>query len=158
MDHRLKKKKQFAYIYRKGSRKATKFLALFVIPSKFSSYKIGYSVSKKIGKATVRNKVKRRLKEIVRCSTFPKNYFNYVLMAKEGIENLSFLELQSQVKEIFSKIWKSFFWKYFAYLFIFINSSFHRSFPRFAGFIRPVQPTSFKRWENLEFSKGQFME
>jgi hypothetical protein len=77
-------------------------------------------------------------------------------MAKEGIEELSFLELQSQVKEIFSKLWKSFWKKYFAYLFIFINSLFHRYFHRFAGFIRPAQPTSFKRWRNLEFLKDQF--
>ncbi len=104
MDHRLKKKKQFAYIYKKGTRKSTKYLSLFSVESKFSCFKIGYSVSKKIGKANVRNKVKRRLKEIVRNSTFPKNYRNYVLMAKEGIENLTFLELQNQVKEIFSKI------------------------------------------------------
>ena len=103
MDHRLKKKKQFAYIYKKGTRKSTRNLTLFTIPSKFSSYKIGYSVSKKIGKATVRNKVKRRLKEIVRTSTFPKSHFNYVLMVKEGVEILSFDELKNQVKEIFNK-------------------------------------------------------
>ena len=121
MDHRLKKKKQFAYIYRKGNRKSSKYLTLFVTPSKFSCYKIGYSVSKKIGKANVRNKVKRRLKEIVRCSDFPKKNNNYVIMVKEGVENLSFSELQNQVKEIFSKIWKSFFVKYFAYPFIFIS-------------------------------------
>ncbi len=121
MDHRLKKKKQFAYIYRKGTRKSTKYLTLFVTPSKFSCFKIGYSVSKKIGKANVRNKVKRRLKEIVRCSTYPKNYFNYVLMVREGIENLSFVELENQVKEIFSKIWKSLFRKSFVYRFISIS-------------------------------------
>ena len=103
MDHRLKKKKQFAYIYRKGTRKSTRYLTLFAIPSKFFAYKIGYSVSKKIGKATVRNKVKRRLKEIVRTSDFPKKNTNYVLMAREGIETLSFVELQNQVKEIFNK-------------------------------------------------------
>ena len=104
MDHRLKKKKQFAYIYRKGIRKSTKYLSLFAVESKFSCYKIGYSVSKKIGKANVRNKVKRRLKEIVRTSDFAKKKHNYVLMVKEGAENLSFTELQNQVKEIFSKI------------------------------------------------------
>ena len=104
MDHRLKKKKQFAFIYKKGTRKSTRYLSLFAVESKFSCFKIGYSVSKKIGKANVRNKVKRRLKEIVRTSEFPKNYHNYVLMAKEGIENLTFIELKNQVKEIFSKI------------------------------------------------------
>ena len=103
MDHRLKKKKQFAYIYRKGNRKSTKYLTLFAISSKFLGYKIGYSVSKKIGKANVRNKVKRRLREIVRTSDFPKKNTNYVLMAREGIESLSFDQLKNQVKEIFNK-------------------------------------------------------
>lgn len=104
MDHRLKKKKQFTYIYRKGKRISNRYLTLFVLSSKFSNYKIGYSVSKKIGKSTVRNKVKRRLKEIVRNSTFPQNYFNYVLMVREGVENLDFKNLEKQVKDIFSKI------------------------------------------------------
>ena len=104
MDHRLKKKKQFTYIYRKGKRTSNRFLTLFVLSSKFSSYKIGYSVSKKIGKATVRNKVKRRLKEIIRNSTLPQQNFNYVLMAREGIENLDFKNLEKQVKDIFNKI------------------------------------------------------
>ena len=104
MDHRLKKKKQFTYIYKKGKRVSNKFLTLFVLTSKYKSYKIGYSVSKKIGKATVRNKVKRRLKEIVRLSSLPQSNFNYVLMAREGIENLDFKNLEKQVKDIFSKI------------------------------------------------------
>ena len=104
MDHRLKKKKQFTYIYKKGKRVSNKFLTLFVLTSKYKSYKIGYSVSKKIGKATVRNKVKRRLKEIVRLSSLPQSNCNYVLMAREGIENLDFKNLEKQVKDIFSKI------------------------------------------------------
>ena len=79
-------------------------MTLFVLTSKYKSYKIGYSVSKKIGKATVRNKVKRRLKEIVRLSSLPQSNFNYVLMAREGIENLDFKNLEKQVKDIFSKI------------------------------------------------------
>lgn len=145
MDHRLKKKKQFAYIYKKGKRISNKFLTLFVIPSKYNSYKIGYSVSKKIGKATVRNKVKRRLKEIVRTSDFAKNYFNYVLMAREGIENLEFLELKKQVKDIFSKIWKRLFWQYFAGQFIYINFWFHHYFQMFADINRLVRHIFFKQ-------------
>ena len=103
MDHRLKKNKQFSYIYKKGLRKSTKYLTLFKTESKFKCYKIGFSVSKKIGKANVRNKIKRRMKEIVRINQFPKDYSNYVLMAKEGIQNLSFLEIEKEIKEIFNK-------------------------------------------------------
>lgn len=103
MDHRLRKNKQFSYLYKKGEKFYTRHLILFKICSKFKNYKIGFSVSKKIGKANVRNKVKRRMKEIVRVNNFAKDYSNYVLMAKEGIENLSFLDLRKEIEEIFNK-------------------------------------------------------
>lgn len=103
MDHRLKKNGQFSYLYKKGRRSFTKHLTLYSIQSKYKDYRIGYSVSKKIGKATVRNKTKRRLKEIVRQNKLAQNYNNYVLVAREGIELLSFNELLTEVKEIFNK-------------------------------------------------------
>ena len=103
MDHRLKKNKQFTYLYKKGKRSFTKHLILYSIQSKFKDYKIGYSVSKKIGKANIRNRVKRRMKEIVRTNSFAKGYNNYVIVAKEGIELLSFEALLIEIKEIFNK-------------------------------------------------------
>ena len=105
VDHRLKKNKHFGYIYKKGKRKSTKNFTLFAVPSKFKTYKIGISVSKKQGKANKRNKLKRRLKEIVRTQNLPQNYFNYVLLAREGAAELSFEELKEQVIKLF-KVWK----------------------------------------------------
>ena len=103
MDHRLKKNSQFSYLYKKGKRSFTKHLTLYFIQSKYKYYRIGYSVSKKIGKANVRNKIKRRMREIVRRNTFAKNYYNYVLVAREGIESLEFNKLYEEIKEIFNK-------------------------------------------------------
>ncbi len=103
VDHRLKKNKHFSYIYKKGKRKSTKNLTLFAVPSKFKVYKIGISVSKKQGKANKRNKLKRRLKEIVRVENLPENYFNYVLLARDGACELGFDELKEQLKRLFSK-------------------------------------------------------
>ena len=103
MDHRLKKNKQFSYLYKKGNRKNSKFLTLFEIDSKYKCYKIGFSVNKKIGKANVRNKVKRRLKEIVRTNNLCSDYKNYILLAKTGIDELSFDELKTEVVKVFKK-------------------------------------------------------
>ena len=100
-DHRLKKNKHFSYIYKKGKRKSSKNLTLFTVPSRYGNYRIGISVNNKLGKANVRNKLKRRLKEIIRQENLPKEYFNYVLLAREGSQNLTFEELKVQVKELF---------------------------------------------------------
>ena len=105
-DHRLKKDKQFSYIFRKGKRKSTENFTLYYIESKFNNYKIGFSISKKQGKATVRNKLKRRLKEIVRKEKLPLNFYNYVLYAREGASKLDFKNLSMQIKKLFEKFYK----------------------------------------------------
>ncbi len=101
-DHRLKKNKHFSYIYRKGKRKNTKNLTLFTAPSRYRTFKVGISVNKKIGKANVRNKLKRRIREIVRIDNLPKEYNNYIILTREGSQELSFDGLRAQLKELFS--------------------------------------------------------
>lgn len=101
--HRLRKNKEFNYIYKKGDRVSTEHFTLFVVKSKYNNYRIGFSVSKKLGKANVRNKLKRRLREIVRRDIDVKNFQNYVLLAREGTEKLEFRPLQEEVKKLFFK-------------------------------------------------------
>lgn len=103
MDHRLKKASQFSYIYKKGKRTSTALFTLFSVDSKYESYKIGYSISKKIGKANKRNRLKRRLREIVRTQNLPQNFKNYVLLVRPGAAELEFEEIQKQVISLFSK-------------------------------------------------------
>ncbi len=102
-DHRLKKNRQFNYIYKKGEKVKSKNFNLFIINSKFKTYKIGYSISKKEGKANKRNLLKRRLREIVRKNALPKEFHNYVLQAKFGACDLDYNEIEKQVKFLFTK-------------------------------------------------------
>ena len=64
--------------------------------------KIGFSVAKKIGKAHTRNLIKRRLRSITReiVPSLPNNY-NMVLIAKVGIEKLTFEQLTEQANKVF---------------------------------------------------------
>ena len=59
----LKKNKEFSYVYRRGKSVANKNLVLVYVKKKTNGLKVGFSISKKIGNAVVRNKTKRRLKE-----------------------------------------------------------------------------------------------
>ena len=103
IDHRLRKNKQFEYVYRKGKRTSTKNFNLFTIESKFECYKIGFSISKKEGKANKRNLLKRRLREIVRINKLPCSYHSYVLQAKNGACLLDYKEIEKQVMFLFQK-------------------------------------------------------
>ena len=103
-NNRLKKRKEFAYLYNHGNSKHTTHLTLVYLPTKSRVLKIGFSVAKKIGKAHIRNFVKRRLRAIVRdyVALMPDN-FNIVFIAKTGIENVTFADLKTEVKMLLNK-------------------------------------------------------
>ena len=103
-ENRLKKRKEFAYLYGHGNAKHTSNLTAVFLPTKHRKLKIGFSISKKIGKAHLRNLIKRRLRVIVReeVKNLPDE-FNLVIIAKGGVENLSFDELQIQTIELLKK-------------------------------------------------------
>lgn len=103
-ENRLKKNKHFKFIYKHGETKTHKFLSLTFVKTKISPFKVGFSVSKKVGKSVVRNKVKRRLRECF--CLLQKNIntkHNYIFTAKEGISNLSFLELKQNMLDLLKK-------------------------------------------------------
>ena len=99
----LKKNKEFNYIYKKGERVSTEHFTLFVVKSKYEKFKIGFSVSKKLGKANKRNKLKRRLKEICRKDINILPFRNYVLLAKDGAQEIDFVFLKEEIKKLFEK-------------------------------------------------------
>lgn len=103
-ENRLRKRKEFAYLYNNGTAKHTANLTLVYLPTKHRSLKVGFSIAKKIGKAHTRNLIKRRLRAIVRdiVPTLPDDY-NVVIIAKSGVENLTLGELRNQTKQLFDK-------------------------------------------------------
>lgn len=112
-ENRLKKRYQFDYVYKHGTRFSSKFVTIYVTPSKTNHIKVGFAVSKKIGHAVVRNKVRRRLREVV----YPlvpkiKQANNLIVLAKEGITEASFENLKKQLNELITKaglfLWKNF--------------------------------------------------
>ena len=84
-------------MYKAGSHFSEKALVLYVTTSKTRDIKVGFAVTKKIGKAVVRNLTKRRLREIV-AKQLPKvkQNYNIILVAKDNISNFSFAELEKQ--------------------------------------------------------------
>ena len=102
--NRLRKRKEFAYLYNNGTAKHTANLTVVYLPTKHRDLKIGFSITNKIGKAHTRNLVKRRLRAIVRglVPSLPDDY-NVVVIAKAGVETLNFDDLKSQVQLVFEK-------------------------------------------------------
>nr|WP_162990772.1 ribonuclease P protein component [Maliibacterium massiliense] len=64
--YRLRKNCDYQRVYRRGKSAATPLLALVWMPRGGRELKCGFSVSKKIGNAVVRNRTRRRIREAVR--------------------------------------------------------------------------------------------
>ena len=65
----LKKNSDFRRLYAKGKSAVTPFLVLYCRKNGTDHIRAGYTVSTKLGHAVVRNRVRRRLREIVRLNT-----------------------------------------------------------------------------------------
>ena len=93
--YRLSGRKTFNYLLNKGTSVPSKALVLIYAPSKYTKH-VGFIVSKKIGNAVTRNRTRRRLREAFR-SLIPdiKDYTNYIVIARKGIEELDFIEIKT---------------------------------------------------------------
>ena len=98
---RLQKNKQFQYVYSKCKNTASHRLVLLYARSR--ELKIGFSISKKIGNAVVRNKLKRRLREMVRPLTGQLKPGLYVIIARSGAAEASFERLQKDLLYLVKK-------------------------------------------------------
>ena len=68
-----------------------------------NNYKFGISVSKKLGNAVTRNKLKRQIKSIIDKKNYQKN-FNCIIILKRGILEKNYQEKELLLMEIFNKI------------------------------------------------------
>lgn len=102
--NRLRKRKEFSYLYNNGTAKHSAHITLVFLPTKHRPLKIGFSIGKKIGKAYMRNLIKRRMRSIVRelVPNLPDNY-NMVFIAKAGINEISFAELRNEIMLVVEK-------------------------------------------------------
>lgn len=71
MDFRstLKKNYEFKRLYNKGKTAVTPYMVVYALKTQRGHRRVGYTVSTKLGKAVVRNRVRRRLREIYRLNS-----------------------------------------------------------------------------------------
>ncbi len=100
--NRLGPNRQFTYVYRRGKRASSKELSLLYV--KNSQKRVGFSVSKKVGVAVVRNRTKRRLRECVRPLLPQMRNGLYVFVARPSAAECSFEQLNAQVKRLLRKV------------------------------------------------------
>lgn len=103
--YRLKSPKDFRQAYQKGKSLVNPYLVLYYRKNNKKDYRIGFSVSKKIGKAVIRNRVKRKLREICRLHEiiFPKG-FDFIFIARVRVKDASYRTMERSILDLMGKM------------------------------------------------------
>lgn len=92
----LNQPKQYKLVYEKGSSLKNSFLVLRAFPNDLIVTRYGFSVSRKVGKAVTRNKIKRWLREILR-ETQVKSGWDLVFIVRPRVIEAGYWELKKAV-------------------------------------------------------------
>lgn len=85
----LKQNRAFRAVYRHGRHEANKLLALYVHPNEYTRNRLGVSVSRKVGNAVTRNRIKRWIKEQYRLTEYRVDAgFDLVIVARRATSTL----------------------------------------------------------------------
>jgi ribonuclease P protein component len=98
----LTKPEQYARVYNGGSSWVNNLLVLKALPNGLTMSKYGFSVSKRVGKAVVRNKVKRLLREILRVTQL-KPGWDIVIIVRPAVGNTDYVKLKQSVTDLLSR-------------------------------------------------------
>ena len=96
---RLTGSPRFSQIHKDGTSAANRLLVIRFLANDLEHSRFGFLVSKRIGNAAVRNKVKRRLKEAVRSNPV-KGGWDALFIARRGTERASYQDLRQAITNL----------------------------------------------------------
>ena len=103
-EHRLSRAVEFKQVRSQGRSWAHRLVVLYTLPNGRERSRIGFSVSRRIGKAVVRNRVRRRLREVTRALLERvQPGWDVVVVARSPIVEASFAEIRASLECLFRK-------------------------------------------------------
>lgn len=98
-EQRLTQKSQYTTIQSQGKSWANELLVMKAFPNELEWSRFGFSVSKRVGKAVVRNRVKRLLRECVQLIPC-KPGWDVVFIARSTASTADYHQLKGAVEEL----------------------------------------------------------
>jgi ribonuclease P protein component len=106
--HRLLRHSDFERVYKQGRRHFAAHMTVFYLQradNELKGARVGFTVSKALGGAVQRNRIKRRLREAVRLGNFSIAIaVDVVINPKRSALTADFTDLQSEVSKAFQVI------------------------------------------------------
>ncbi|RAV19528.1 ribonuclease P protein component [Paenibacillus contaminans] len=104
-EYRLAKREDFNHVYRRGKSVANQQFVLYAMAQpKQEHFRLGVSVSKKIGNAVVRNRIRRMMKEIVRLH-IPEidGGVDFIIIARKPAADLEYAQMEKSIMHVLKR-------------------------------------------------------
>ncbi|WP_040951113.1 ribonuclease P protein component [Gorillibacterium massiliense] len=104
-EHRLARREDFNRVYRYGKSTANQQFVVYVLPKPQNEcFRVGVSVSKKLGNAVVRNRLRRTMKEIVRLHKEQiADKVDFVLIARKPVADMEYEEMRKSLLHVLKR-------------------------------------------------------
>lgn len=99
----VKKNQDFDRIIKNTNPFKTREFLIFIERKNVENYQFGISISKKIGNAVTRNKLKRQIKNIIDKKHYENN-FNCIIIVRKEILNANFTDMEKSLSFAFQKL------------------------------------------------------
>jgi len=98
-EFRLRRSADFELVMRAGARRRSRCLAIYFFTNSLGRSRIGFSVGRGLGKAVVRNRVRRLMREVARrdLSQIVPGW-DIVLVARRAAVVATFSEIQNEIR------------------------------------------------------------
>jgi ribonuclease P protein component len=103
-NERLRRRLDFQLVLRRGSRRHTEHFTVVLRPNALQFSRLGLTVSKKVGSAVKRNRVKRCLREFFRLhkAELPASH-DLVIIARQGAASLAYRDVCEELAPVLLK-------------------------------------------------------
>jgi len=98
----LTSRAQYSSVYRHGKAWANGLVVMKAVPNGLSLSRYGFSVTKKVGKAVQRNRVKRLLREIMRLQSLRPGW-DIVFIARPAAVDADYHQLEGAVTKLLAQ-------------------------------------------------------
>ena len=95
----IRKTAQYAVVYGEGRLWANSLLVVKALPNGLALSRYGFSISRRVGKAVTRNRVKRLLREILRASPIEIGW-DVVVIARPATAAIDYDSLSKAVRDL----------------------------------------------------------
>jgi ribonuclease P protein component len=94
--YRVREDRRFREIRQRGRSYSNDLLVLCALPNELPFCRFGFSVNSRVGKAVARNRIKRRLREIMRLRMASiRPGWDIILIARKPIRSAEYLQLET---------------------------------------------------------------